>query len=92
MTQFSLAPGIGAVPMSAVVRIHQTGGPEVLRLEDLPVGRPGPGQVRVRVQAIGLNRAEAAFRAGQYLRTPTLPAPIGMEANEQLGKIVVTVP
>ena len=35
--------------MSTVVRIQQTGGPEVLRLEDLPVGRPGPGEIRVCV-------------------------------------------
>ena len=79
MTQFTLAPRIGPA-MSKVVRIHQTGGPEVLRVEPLSVGQPGPGEVRVRVEAIGLNRAEAAFRSGQYLRTPKLPALIGMEA------------
>ena len=66
--------------MSRVVRIHQTGGPEVLRLEQLSVGQPGPGEIRVRVEAIGLNRAEAAYRAGQYLRTPQLPSLMGMEA------------
>jgi NADPH:quinone reductase-like Zn-dependent oxidoreductase len=74
--------------MTQVVRIHQTGGPEVLRLEDLPVGRPGPGEMRIRVEAIGLNRAEAAFRAGQYLRTPKFPSLMGMEAAgvvEELG-------
>jgi NADPH:quinone reductase-like Zn-dependent oxidoreductase len=75
--------------MSQVVRIHQTGGPEVLRIEDLPVGRPGPGEIRIRVEAIGLNRAEAAYRAGQYLRTPKLPSLMGMEAAgvvEELGE------
>ncbi|MEJ0008698.1 MAG: hypothetical protein WDM77_20635 [Steroidobacteraceae bacterium] len=45
--------------MSKTVRIHKTGGPEVLRIEDLPVGDPGPGEVRIRVQSIGLNRSEA---------------------------------
>lgn len=63
-----------------VVRIHQTGGPEVLQLEDLPAGEPGPGQARVRIQAIGLNRSEAAFRGGHYLVAPKLPAPMGYEA------------
>jgi NADPH:quinone reductase-like Zn-dependent oxidoreductase len=74
--------------MSRVVRIHQTGGPEVLRLEQMSVGQPGPGEIRVRVEAIGLNRAEAAYRAGQYLRTPKLPSLMGMEAAgiiEELG-------
>jgi NADPH:quinone reductase-like Zn-dependent oxidoreductase len=75
--------------MSQVVRIHQTGGPEVLRIEDLAVGRPGAGEIRIRVEAIGLNRAEAAYRAGQYLRTPKLPSLMGMEAAgivEELGE------
>jgi NADPH:quinone reductase-like Zn-dependent oxidoreductase len=75
--------------MSQVVRIHQTGGPEVLRIEDLPVGLPGPGEIRIRVEAIGLNRAEALYRAGLYLRTPTLPSLMGLEAAgivEALGE------
>jgi NADPH:quinone reductase-like Zn-dependent oxidoreductase len=74
--------------MSQVVRIHETGGPEVLRIEDLSVSQPGPGEIRIRVEAIGLNRAEAAYRAGQYLRTPKLPSLMGMEAVgvvEELG-------
>lgn len=66
--------------MARVVRIHELGGPEVLRLDDLDVGDPGPGEVRLRVQAIGLNRAEALFRAGQYLEAAELPARIGYEA------------
>lgn len=75
--------------MTRVVRIHQTGGPEVLRLEQLGVGQPGAGELRVRIEAIGLNRAEAAYRAGQYLRTPRLPSLMGMEAAgivEALGE------
>ncbi len=48
--------------MTHVVRFHQTGGPEVLRIEELDVGVPGPGEIRVRVEAIGLNRAESMFR------------------------------
>ena len=66
--------------MSKVVRIHEQGGPEVLRLEDLEVGAPGPGEIRVRIEAIGLNRSEAAFRAGQYPVKPKFPTLMGYEA------------
>jgi NADPH:quinone reductase-like Zn-dependent oxidoreductase len=66
--------------MSKTVRIHKTGGPEVLRIEDLPVGNPGPGEIRIRVQSIGLNRSEAIYRAGQYLIAPKLPSLMGYEA------------
>lgn len=67
--------------MSQVVRIHEQGPPEVLRIEDLDVGDPGAGEVRVRIEAIGLNRSEAAFRAGQYPVKPRFPAPMGYEAS-----------
>lgn len=67
--------------MSQVVRIHEQGPPEVLRIEDLDVGGPDAGEVRVRIEAIGLNRSEAAFRAGQYPVKPRFPAPMGYEAS-----------
>ncbi len=54
--------------MSRMVRFHQYGGPEQLRIEDLEVAAPGKGEVRIRVEAIGLNRSEALFRAGTYCR------------------------
>ena len=66
--------------MTQVVRIHRTGGPEVLELEETEIGQPGPGEVRIRVEAIGLNRSEAMFRAGAYLVPPKLPTLIGYEA------------
>jgi NADPH:quinone reductase-like Zn-dependent oxidoreductase len=66
--------------MTRTVRILQTGGPEVLRLEDLPVADPGPGEIRIRVQTIGLNRSEAIYRAGKYLVQPKLPSLMGYEA------------
>ncbi len=66
--------------MSKVVRIHEQGGPDVLRLEDLEVGAPGSGEIRVRIEAIGLNRSEAAFRAGQYPVKPKFPTLMGYEA------------
>ncbi len=66
---------------SRVIRFHASGGPEVLRIEvELPAA-PGPGEVVIQVDAIGLNRAEAAFRAGQYLEQPEYPARLGYEAS-----------
>jgi NADPH:quinone reductase-like Zn-dependent oxidoreductase len=75
--------------MTKVVRFHEFGGPEVLRFETLEVGEPGAGEVRVRVEAIGLNRAEAAFRSGRYIEKAQLPARLGYEAAgviEALGE------
>ncbi|MFD9818358.1 zinc-dependent alcohol dehydrogenase family protein [Streptomyces violascens] len=63
------------------VLFHETGGPEVLSVEDVPLAQPGPGEVLIRVEAIGLNRAEALFRAGAYYYPPTLPGSrLGYEA------------
>jgi NADPH:quinone reductase-like Zn-dependent oxidoreductase len=67
--------------MARVVRFHGTGGPEVLQIEDIEVGDPGPGEIKIRVEAIGLNRAEAMFRSGTYLEEPRLPARLGYEAS-----------
>ncbi len=66
--------------MARVVRIHQLGGPEVLQIEELEVGEPGPGEARIRVEAIGLNRAEAEYRAGRYPLPTVLPSRMGYEA------------
>ncbi len=63
--------------MSLAVQIRQHGGPEVLELADLPVGEPGPGQVRIRHRAIGLNFIDVYHRTGLY--PLSLPATIGME-------------
>lgn len=67
--------------LSKTVRFHKTGGPEVLCFESMEVGEPGPGEMRLRIEAIGLNRAEVAFREGYYLDPPKLPARIGYEAS-----------
>jgi NADPH:quinone reductase-like Zn-dependent oxidoreductase len=64
-----------------VVRFHEAGGPEVLRIEELPIPEPGPGEARLRVKAIGLNRAEVMFRNDQYLYTPVFPSKLGYEAS-----------
>ncbi len=45
-----------------IVRFHEAGGPKVLRTEALPIPEPGPGEVRLRAKAVGLNRAEVMFR------------------------------
>jgi NADPH:quinone reductase-like Zn-dependent oxidoreductase len=66
--------------MARTIRFHQTGAPDVLRFEDIPIGDPGEGEVRIAVDAIGLNRGEAAFRAGEYLVAPVLPSRLGSEA------------
>ena len=63
-----------------VVRFHSLGGPEVLQIEEELIPVPGKGEVLLRVKAIGLNRAEVMFRAGQYLETPVLPSKLGYEA------------
>jgi len=66
--------------MPKIVRFHETGQPEVLKIEDLPTAEPGRGEVRLKVEAIGLNRAEVMYRQGQYLEAPALPSRIGYEA------------
>jgi NADPH:quinone reductase-like Zn-dependent oxidoreductase len=66
--------------MPKVVRFHQLGGPEVLKFEDQPSREPNAGEVRIRVKAVGLNRAEALYMRGQYLEQPRLPSGLGYEA------------
>jgi NADPH:quinone reductase-like Zn-dependent oxidoreductase len=73
-------PTLRSSAMAKIVRFHQTGEPEVLKLEELPLSEPGRGEVRLKVQAIGLNRAEVMYRRGQYLETPEFPSRIGYEA------------
>jgi NADPH2:quinone reductase len=70
--------------MTKAVRVHNYGGPEVLRYEDVEVGRPGPGQLRVRHHAIGVNYIDTYFRTGQY-PAPSLPFVLG---NEAAGEVV----
>jgi len=78
--------------MPRVVRFHKFGGPEVLKLETLDVRAPGEDEVRIKVQALGLNRAEIVFREGKYLeRDVDFPSQIGYEASgivEAIGSIV----
>jgi NADPH2:quinone reductase len=64
--------------MAKTIRIHENGGPEVLRVEELPLGEPGPGQARVRHTAIGVNFIDTYHRSGLY--PLQLPSGIGAEA------------
>jgi len=66
--------------MTRVVRFHEFGGPEVLRIEDIDVAPPGTAEIRIKVKALGLNRAESMLRSGFYLETPSFPARLGFEA------------
>lgn len=78
--------------MAQAIRLHETGGPEVLKLEDIGVGEPGAGQVRLRHVAVGLNYADTYFRNGTY--PVPLPSGIGVEAAgvvEALGPGVTNV-
>ena len=56
--------------MVAAVRVHKPGGPEALVYEDVQVGAPGPGQIRIRQHACGINFIDVYFRIGMY------PAPL----------------
>ena len=72
--------------------MHETGGPEVLRLEEVAVGAPGPGQARLRHVAVGINFADTYFRTGMY--PVPLPAGMGVEASgvvEAVGDGVTNV-
>ncbi|HSI39250.1 MAG TPA: quinone oxidoreductase [Xanthobacteraceae bacterium] len=66
--------------MAIAVRIHRTGGPEVLTIEEVTPGAPGPGEVRVRHTAIGLNFIDTYFRSGLYAPAGGLPFVPGNEA------------
>jgi len=71
--------------MVAAVRVHKVGGPEVLTYEDIPVPAPGPGQIRVKQHAMGVNFVDTYFRSGLY------PAPGGLPfvaGNEAAGEVV----
>ncbi|WAC26290.1 quinone oxidoreductase family protein [Ancylobacter sp. SL191] len=71
--------------MAWAVRVHEVGGPEVLSYEEITVGSPGPGQVRLRHTAIGLNFIDTYFRSGLYPPPQGLPF---IPGNEAAGVVV----
>ena len=78
--------------MAHAIRMHEAGGPDVLRWEEVAVGSPGPGQARLRHVAVGLNFADTYFRTGLY--PVPLPNGMGVEASgvvEAVGEGVTNV-
>jgi NADPH2:quinone reductase len=79
--------------MAKGIRFYEAGGPEVLRWESVDVGKPGPGEVRIRHMAVGLNFADTYFRTGLY--PAVLPAGMGVEAAgviEEVGPACAASP
>ena len=81
--------------MPKAIRIHRTGGPDAMRWEDVEVGAPGPGEIRIRHEAVGLNYIDVYFRTGLY-PAPSLPFSPGMEGagvveavGEGVGSVAV---
>jgi len=71
--------------MVAAVRVHKHGGPEVLTFEDVDIPAPGPGQVKIKQHACGINFIDTYFRTGAY------PSPVGMPfiaGNESAGEVI----
>ena len=66
--------------MPRIVRFHETGAADVLKIEETEIPQPGPGEVVLKVEAIGLNRAEVMFRSGHYIYPPKFPSLLGYEA------------
>src|SRR5260370_33441703 len=77
--------------MTGSVRIHEFGGPDVLRVEDVAIQEPKAGEVRLRIHAIGLNRTEVTLRSGRSPVKPALPTPIGFEAAGVIDALGPTV-
>ncbi|TWB16798.1 zinc-dependent alcohol dehydrogenase family protein [Nitrospirillum bahiense] len=74
--------------MARVIRFHEHGGPEVLRIEEADVPPPGVGQVQIRVKALGLNRAESMLRTGAYIETvENWPSGLGFEAAGEVAAL-----
>ena len=76
------------------IRVHEFGGPEVMKLEDVPDLTPAPGQVVVSVKAVGVNPVDTYVRSGAYAAKPLLPYTPGMDAAgtvEAVGEGVESV-
>ena len=81
--------------MPKAIRVHRTGGPDAMQWEDVEVGAPGPGEIRIRHEAVGLNYIDVYFRTGLY-PAPSLPFSPGMEGagvveavGEGVGSVAV---
>ena len=79
--------------MKAIV-VREFGSAEVMKLEDLPIPEPAPGQVVIRVKAVGVNPVDTYIRTGTYARKPTLPYTPGTDVGgvvEAVGADVTRV-
>jgi NADPH:quinone reductase-like Zn-dependent oxidoreductase len=77
-----------------VIRFHQAGSPEVLKVEKIPLAVPEGGDVRIRVESMALNRADLLWRAGTYVEDPVFPSRIGYDVAgviEAIGPQVTTL-
>ena len=75
--------------MVAAVRVHKTGGPEVLTYEQIEIRRPGQGQIKLKQHACGVNYIDTYFRMGMY------PSPVGLpfvSGNEGAGEVIAVGP
>jgi NADPH:quinone reductase len=80
--------------MMKAIRVREFGGPQVMRIEEVPELHPGPGEVVVRVKAAGVNPVDTYIRSGKYAQTPTLPYTPGFDAAgviESVGEGVTRV-
>jgi len=75
--------------MPKAIRFNQLGGPENLHFEDIPQRHPGPNEVLLKVEAVGLNRAESVYYHGLYMEKPSLPSGLGYEA---VGNVIAVGP
>lgn len=71
---------INSTKTARTIRFTETGGPEVLKIENLEIPAPNLHEVRIQVKAIGLNRADTMYRSGFYIETPIFPSKLGYEA------------
>src|SRR5579884_2000598 len=78
--------------MPHAIQIHETGGPEVLKWEEVEVGEPGPGQVKIRQEAAGLNFIDVYHRTGLYKQElPFTPGVEGAGIVDTIGDDVINV-
>ncbi len=90
--------------MSRTIKFAQAGGPEVLEFIEIEVPAPGPHEIRIKVKAIGINRADSMWRNDRYVESPIFPAGLGYDcagvvdavgkdvADFAVGDTVSTIP
>ncbi|OOS02304.1 hypothetical protein SAMN02745664_10858 [Moraxella cuniculi DSM 21768] len=72
--------------MSKQIQFHQTGSPDVLKIVEISPAEPKSHEVQIKMSVLGLNRAEAMYRAGVYVIEPIFPATMGYEGQARLWR------